>query len=312
MAAVELFLPSEAVQSAIILAVVGAVVSAIASVCIFPSQVGAVFICVVALLAPVLVFEHTAEVDVLDFGFGAALAAIAVLAWRESKKRSEGANRQPVAMSDRELITLILLSNLPRGSATAAAAGPRGKAKAKQYDSALKLLADEQGDWYVDLVIQRELRKLFAHHEKYDRHVLANPECECGDDCPDDCNCDCHVDEDECECGDVCPDDCDCDCHLDEDCGCNDDCPDDCDCDCHEPCSVCGEDCPDDCNCECHCACDKDCPDKCHCACHHSSTAAKPKKGARPKDEAKPEDETEPEAEDLGAGSEAKATKTEA
>jgi len=127
----------------------------------------------------------------------------------------------------------------------------------KYYDRSIRILEEEQGEWFVNFVIERELAKLLKHYTRagadpektLDEHECEH-ECGCGEDdeCEDDeCDCECHEgtdsddedDEDDEDGEDVDDEGCDCD---DDDCECHED--GECECECDDDC--------EDCLCECH------------------------------------------------------------
>ena len=133
--------------------------------------------------------------------------------------------------------------------------------KVKYYDRSIRILEEEQGEWFVNFVIERELAKLFNHYTRdgadVESQLVRDDECEeCGK-CFERCNCN------ECDCDDDCDAQaCACGCHdededEDEDegedeyeCNCEEDCDEGCECECHE--CNCDEDCDEDCECDCH------------------------------------------------------------
>jgi len=88
--------------------------------------------------------------------------------------------------------------------------------KVKYYDRSIRILEEEQGEWFVNFVIERELAKLFKHYTR-DGAVEAD---ESDDDVEND-KCDDDGDDD-CDCDDDCDEDCDCGCHEDDDGGTDD------------------------------------------------------------------------------------------
>jgi hypothetical protein len=143
-----------------------------------------------------------------------------------------------------------------------------GVGAVKYYDKSIRLLEEEQGEWYVNFVIETELAKLYKHYTRVGSAAAPVEGCECADDC--ECDCECHG---RCECADDCADGCECECH--DGCECGDDCADGCGCECHDECECecdCDEERTDGCECECHDECECDCgeerTDGCECECH--------------------------------------------
>ena len=99
--------------------------------------------------------------------------------------------------------------------------------KVKYYDRSIRILEEEQGEWFVNFVIERELAKLFKHYTR-DGAIEAEDSDECdSDECDSD---ECDIDSDECDCDDDCDEDCDCGCHEDD---CDSNCNSECECECH-------------------------------------------------------------------------------
>src|SRR5262245_51308004 len=69
------------------------------------------------------------------------------------------------------------------------AAAPRSSVRVKEYDRPLEILEEEQGEWYVKLVLERELGLLYRH---YTRDADGLGEATESGESSEECDCPCH------------------------------------------------------------------------------------------------------------------------
>ncbi len=184
----------------------------------------------------------------------------------------EGAPNSKYFVRSMERVIERLIADRASGNAGAALK------KSKTYDEVIKKLEDEQGEWYVNHVLEKALKEVLDHNIKYDetvgsgrvrqfqtrrrgdtKHIASVRALEPGAPSDRESTDSRSVDESHADCdlcGDSCDEDCDCECHYESE-------DDECECICHAVDCTCDETCTDQCQCECHdCDCDCDCNDE--------------------------------------------------